>query len=295
MALILFSVKELESFVPLDSKKMKKPIPVICAALLVLVILAALLCPFRSTDSNDKVYMPLLWNGVLRTNPKAYDEVEREYRTFQRSYPNDTISLSDFAAQMDIVQKTEGRRTKALETHFFKRDTESFILIVGLLVAGWAIILVSVVLTQKNGCTSASETRIPSAEETKNAKLSPKSLAVCLAMTLPALIAGKLMTVGFFIPAVEGFYRGAQREPDAIYSFLTQVFSCTAAGFVFVFIGTLTPRSIRWLSVWLYAALAVLGGWLVVADKSILGFFGQCIGAILAAILIWRKSPAQTT
>lgn len=268
---------------------MKNPIPVICGALMVLIILAAMFCPFRSTDSNDTVYMPLLWNGVLRTNPKAYDEAEQEYRAFQRMYPNENIRLRDFAVQMDILDKTEGRRTKALETHLFKRDTESFLLIVGLLIAGWAILLVPVVLKRKSSASNPSESRLPSDEEAKNAKLSPKTLAVCLAMTLPALLAGKLMTVGLFIPAVEGFYRGAHREPDAIHGFLTQIFSCTAAGFVFVYIGTLTPRGIRWLSVWFFAALAILGGWLVVADTSMQGFLGQCIGAMTAATLIWKN------
>jgi hypothetical protein len=132
---------------------------------------------------------------------------------------------------------------------------------------------------------------IPNPDQTNSeakAQITPKNFIIFLGMTILAVFAAKLVAVGVIDSSVRGFYEGARRSADGTYFFLTQFVSCAIAAFVFVWIGSRPVKQLRWFSVWLFAGLSIAAAIAMSGSNGALGFVGQCVGAIGAAVL-FRK------
>ena len=118
--------------------------------------------------------------------------------------------------------------------------------------------------------------------------MSLKDFLILIVMTVPALLAAKLVSVGIIDAVVRGFYRGARLNADETYFFLTQFISCVMASLVFVWIGSRPRKDFRWFSVWFLAGLSIAAAIGLGGTNGPLGFIGQILGAIAGAI-VFRK------
>jgi xanthine/uracil permease len=113
--------------------------------------------------------------------------------------------------------------------------------------------------------------------------LTTKDFLTFLGMSIPALLAAKFVSVVL----IDGIARGIYNRDleDSTYLFITQFISCAVAAFVFVWVGSLPLKRLRWFSVWFFAGIAIAAALALSNVNSAQDFLGQCLGAVTSAVI----------